>query len=108
LTATYAHQLTIVENEEAIDFEVNKRPQGAKKGGKARAEQLKEDNRERDKKIFQDYLEAKASHTRKGSMRSASKIAEDLGKKYRPKRRAASDAIKRGELYQLSKRMPST
>ena len=73
MTATYAHQLTIVENEEAIDFEVNKRPQGAKKGGKARAEQLKEDNRERDKKIFQDYLEAKASHIRKGSMRSAAR-----------------------------------
>ena len=108
LTATYAHQLTIVENEEAIDFGVNKRPQGAKKGGKARAEQLKEDNRERDKKIFQDYSEAKASHIRKGSMRSASKIAEDVGKKYRLKRRAASDAIKRGEAYQLSKRTPST
>ena len=67
---------------------------------------MKEDNRERDTKIFQDYLEAKASHTRKGSMRSASKIAEDLGKKYGLTRRAVSDAIKRGEA--LSKRTPST
>ena len=108
MTATSAHRLTIVENETAIDFEVNKRPQGAKEGGKARAEQVKEANRGRDKKIFQDYLEAKASRIGKGSMRSASKIAEDVGKKYRLKRRAAFDAIKRGELYQLSKRMPST
>lgn len=108
MTATYAHRLTIVENEEPIDFGVNQRPKGAKKGGKARAEQVKEANRERDKKIFQDYLEAKASHIRKGGMRSASKIAEDVGKKYGLKRRAASDAIKRGEAYQLSKRTPST
>jgi hypothetical protein len=106
LTATYLHRLTIVENEKAIDFGVNQRPQGAKKGGKARAEQVKEDNRERDEKIFQDYLEAKASHIRKGSMRSASKIAEDVGKKHGLKRRAASAAIKRGEA--LSKRTPST
>jgi hypothetical protein len=105
LTATYAHQLTVVENEEAIDFGVNRRPEGAKKGGKARAEQVKEANRKRDKEIFKDYLEAEASHIRTRSKRSASKIAEDVGKKYRLTRRAASAAIKRGQA--LSKRTPA-
>lgn len=59
MTATYAHRLTIVENEEAIDFGVNKRPQGAKKGGKTRAEKMAARTRDRDIDMSVAYDSAK-------------------------------------------------
>jgi hypothetical protein len=101
LTATYAHQLTIVENEEAIDFGVNKRPQGAKKGGKARAEQVKEDNRERDIDMSVAYDSAKIK----------SECVKKLADKNKLSERATYKAISRGrklrtEPRQSSKKMP--